>query len=79
MPGRPTRRPLPDDPVSETDVDEIALFLVRIFGAEAAEVAAHRAEHSEQKGDWKRVGQSIETLLERAPARRRPRRARDPR
>jgi hypothetical protein len=74
MPGRSSKRPPPDVPASSDDVEEIALFLVRIFGDDAREVAAHRAEHSDQAEDWKQVGQSIEALLEGAPARRRPRR-----
>ena len=32
-----------------------ALFLIRLFGAEARDIAAHRAEASEQGGDWRRV------------------------
>ncbi len=61
-------QPLPTPPSSDTGIDEaeareMALFLVRIFGDEAAEVAAERAGKSDQKGDWARVGVEIEQLL----------------
>ena len=61
-------RPLPTPPSSETAVDEaeareLALFLVRIFGDQAGEVAAERAGKSEQKDDWARVGVEVERLL----------------
>ena len=49
--------------VDDREARDMALFLVRIFGDEAAEVAAERSEKSEQKDDWKRVGDQVEKLL----------------
>ena len=61
-------RPLPTPPASEPGVNEaeareLALFLVRIFGDQAGDVAAERAGKSEQKNDWARVGAEVERLL----------------
>jgi len=41
----------------------MALFLVRVFGDDAAAVVAERSENSEQKADWRRVGGEVEKLL----------------
>ena len=46
------------------DVTEVAQFLVRIFGAEAREIAANRATRSEQPEEWRRVLTAVETLLD---------------
>jgi hypothetical protein len=42
---------------------EIALFLVRIFGAEAREIAEQRLHLSEQAAEWRLVALEIERLL----------------
>jgi hypothetical protein len=49
--------------VDEAEARELALFLVRIFGDQAGNVAAERAGKSEQKDDWARVGTEVERLL----------------
>ncbi|HEY0526156.1 MAG TPA: hypothetical protein VGD08_22375 [Stellaceae bacterium] len=46
------------------DVAEVAQFLVRIFGAEAREIAANRATRSEQPEEWRRVLTAVESLLD---------------
>jgi hypothetical protein len=60
--------------ISEREASEMALFLVRIFGNDAAAVAAERSAKSDQKADWQRVGEEIEKLLldEAARADQRP-------
>jgi hypothetical protein len=65
------------EPLGFVDVREAALFLVRIFGEEAREIAASRAELSDQSQEWRRVGKEVNDLLEppaaevAAPKRRR--------
>ena len=61
-------QPLPTSASDETGIEEaeareMALFLVRIFGDQAGEVAAERAGKSEQQADWARVGTEVERLL----------------
>jgi hypothetical protein len=51
------------EPLGFVDVREAALFLVRIFGEEAREIAASRAELSDQGQEWRRVGQEVDDLL----------------
>src|SRR5690242_5605567 len=46
------------------DVADVALFLVRIFGAEAREIAADRAKRSDQAEEWRRVLTAVESLLD---------------
>jgi hypothetical protein len=62
--------------LSFDDVDEAATFLVRIFGEEAREIAALRAEISPQKDDWRRVGAAVDDVLGSVPRRRRTARRR---
>jgi hypothetical protein len=57
--------------LSFNDVDEAATFLVRIFGEEAREIAALRAEVSAQKADWRRVGSAVDEVLGGVPPRKR--------
>jgi hypothetical protein len=49
--------------IDDREAREMALFMVRIFGEEAAHVAAERAVKSEQGADWERVGIEIAKLL----------------
>jgi hypothetical protein len=78
MPRRRGKHPEDEPAPSETaapslglaEVEEAALFLVRIFGEEARDIAAHRAEASEQGGDWRRVGAKVDELLQSPPPRR---------
>lgn len=42
---------------------DIALFLVRIFGEEARDIARERAQESDQPGEWGRVMAEIDRLL----------------
>lgn len=59
-----TRRTKPTEAaIDEQEARDMALFLVRIFGDEAAEVAADRAINSEQAADWRRVGHAVDDLL----------------
>jgi hypothetical protein len=65
---------VPDGQVEDHEARDMALFLVRIFGDEAASVAAERATKSTQRMDWQRVGRAIDKLLcdERTRADRSP-------
>jgi hypothetical protein len=54
--------------IGDSEAREMALFLVRVFGEEASEVAAERAIDSEQKQDWKRVAGEVEKLLDDSDA-----------
>ena len=61
-------QPLPtsasDEPgIDEAEARDMALFLVRIFGDQAGDVATERAGKSEQQADWARVGVEVERLL----------------
>src|SRR5438105_2737539 len=49
--------------IDDREAGEMARFLVRIFGDEAASVAAERAVKSDQAADWERVGLAIAKLL----------------
>lgn len=49
--------------VDDREADEMALFLIRIFGEEAAEVATERAAKSDQAEEWRRVGLAIDRRL----------------
>jgi hypothetical protein len=62
-----------DGGVDEREAREMALFLVRVFGDEAAEVVAERSEKSEQRQDWQRVGGEVEKLLDEPGSRTDPR------
>jgi hypothetical protein len=62
--------------LSFDDVGEAASFLVRIFGEEAREIAALRAEVSPQKDDWRRVGDAVDEVLQTVPRRKRTARRR---
>jgi hypothetical protein len=53
--------------VDDREAREMALFLVRVFGEEAPDVAAERAGKSDQAEEWRRVGVEIERLLSAAP------------
>ena len=65
------------EPLGFADVREAALFLVRIFGEEAREIAASRAELSDQAKEWRRVGKEVDDLLApRAPEAGTPKRRR---
>ena len=55
--------------INEEEAREMALFLVRIFGDEAADVAAERSAKSDQKQEWARVGSEVEKLLQDEVAR----------
>jgi hypothetical protein len=52
------------EPLGFGDIQEAAQFLIRIFGEEAREIAATRAELSDQAAEWRRVGKEIDALLE---------------
>jgi len=69
-PAEPVEAP-DEGGLSFDDAEEAATFLVRIFGEEARELAAHRAEVSPQKADWAKVGQAVDQALEAAPRRKR--------
>src|SRR5262249_4305238 len=61
--------PHADEPADEVGDDEIrrtALFLVRVFGMSAAEVAAERSHKSEQAGEWRRVALEFARLRPKA-------------
>jgi len=51
---------------------EIALFLIRVFGEEARDIARDRARASDQPGEWGMVMAEIDRLLGDA-AEKRPR------
>jgi hypothetical protein len=60
--------------LSFDDAGEAAQFLVRIFGEEARELAALRAQESSQNKEWRQVGDAVEEALRALPARKRVRR-----
>ena len=49
--------------IDDREAREMALFLMRVFGDEAAAVAADRAVKSDQAADWERVGVEIAKLM----------------
>jgi hypothetical protein len=53
---------------NDPEISRTALFLVRVFGRGAAEVAAERARRSDQAEDWQRVAIAVDRLLEEAPS-----------
>jgi hypothetical protein len=60
--------------LSFDDAGEAAQFLVRIFGEEARELAALRAQESSQDKEWRQVGAAVEEALRATPAPKRVRR-----
>jgi hypothetical protein len=65
-----SQRPLSTERIGEVDDGEIhrtALFLVRVFGAAAPEVAAERSRRSDQAEEWGRVAAAVHRLLENVP------------
>jgi hypothetical protein len=62
-------RPRPSErsgPVVDDEARRTATFLLRVFGAEASDIAAERAEKSDQAEEWRRVVLAIEELLAEA-------------
>jgi hypothetical protein len=55
--------PATTEAIDDREARDMALFLVRVFGDDAAAVVAERSENSEQKADWRRVGGEVEKLL----------------
>jgi hypothetical protein len=80
MSGRPAKQPsAPGEDadaggLSFYDAGEAAEFLVRIFGDEARELAALRAQESGQDKEWRQVAAAVEKTLLATPAPKRVRR-----
>ena len=61
---QPTAAPAPrTGNIDDHEARQMALFLMRVFGEEAAAVAADRAVKSDQAADWERVGLEIAKLM----------------
>ena len=60
--------------LSFDDAGEAAQFLVRIFGEEARELAALRAQESSQDKEWRQVAAAVEETLRATPVAKRVRR-----
>jgi hypothetical protein len=58
-----------EEMVDESDIRNLAEYLVRTWGQEARDFVAGRLERSEQPEEWQRVAEVVDTIL--APGKRR--------